>query len=275
MKRGRPKKTEEKRPQTPEPEIPAAKPIRTRSGRLTKPPRHKHYRPLREIDIENKTEEPTPIISIKEEPIRPQPIITKPSQKRFVASQIRCTTCNKAYLGRSRLERHLRLFPDHGPPRMQSNTKTLWDTAIKTVSKVPVGNRGVKLLKDVQSLIDNLLKIKSDLLRPVDEKPIKFEVDENLSHILRISPGSYSINDDALDSLNKKDLESELNLDDEVIESTDDMMSVDQLVNERLYSLTAGELSVPIDSTDQISIPNESTALNIDLSLDLFQFNPS
>lgn len=169
----------------------------------------------------------------------------------------------------------MRLFPDHGPPRIQSSPKTLWDTAIKTASKAPVGNRGIKLLKDVQSLIDNLVKIKTDLLRPVDEKGIKFEVDENLSHILRISPGSYSINDDALDRLNKKDLESELNLDDEVIESTDDMMSVDQLVNERLYSLTAGELSVPIDSTDQISIPNESTALNIDLSLDLFQFNPS
>lgn len=318
-KRGRPKKTDEKPVERePSPEIPVAKPIRTRSGRVTKPPRHKNFRPLHEIDTDNidgtvtVVEEPKSNIEPKEdkqsELEHPKPILFSglPKQKRNIPAQYRCPTCKKAYVGFNRIERHLKLFPDHGPLpiKRQRASASLWETSLKLARSAPPGSRGVALLNDLSSLIQNIQKISSTFIRPSDEKGHHYEINESLGLLLRIPPGKYSINESAIfetksptvendssDIVDKKlpteSLQEQLlnvqivphseneNLILPVVDTdtgqvpmaTDEIISVDQLVNERFHSLTATDLTP--------TCPSTGPSLNLDLSLDLFQFNPS
>ncbi|KAJ9597604.1 hypothetical protein L9F63_011549, partial [Diploptera punctata] len=101
---------------------------RTRSGRLSRPPRHmvKDYKRLHHLDFadadlddsdggysdyqmsEHETEDPPEKTDSRE--LLPGLAVTK----RKISSHFRCPTCQKIYLGYSRMSRHFEMYPDHG-----------------------------------------------------------------------------------------------------------------------------------------------------------------
>lgn len=101
---------------------------RTRSGRLSRPPRHmvKDYKRLHHLDFadadlddsdggysdyqmsEHEAEDPPEKTDSKEL----LPGLAVP--KRKISSHFRCPTCQKIYLGYSRMSRHFEMYPDHG-----------------------------------------------------------------------------------------------------------------------------------------------------------------
>ncbi|KAJ4431631.1 hypothetical protein ANN_20230 [Periplaneta americana] len=101
---------------------------RTRSGRLSRPPRHmvKDYKRLHHLDFadadlddsdggysdyqmsEHEAEETAEKTDSKEL----LPGLAVP--KRKISSHFRCPTCQKIYLGYSRMSRHFEMYPDHG-----------------------------------------------------------------------------------------------------------------------------------------------------------------
>ncbi|XP_003424758.1 uncharacterized protein LOC100679300 isoform X2 [Nasonia vitripennis] len=150
-KRGRPKKSAIKPPTAPAKPVPEEEPedskddrkkvvARTRSGRLSRPPRHmvRDYKHLHHLDfmqpdlddsdggysdyntnggsnnaggitngtgkaeLEDGTGHRTELLAGLEMP------------KRKISDHFRCPTCSKIYLGRTRMARHFEMHPDHG-----------------------------------------------------------------------------------------------------------------------------------------------------------------
>ncbi|XP_063237903.1 uncharacterized protein LOC134539647 [Bacillus rossius redtenbacheri] len=102
---------------------------RTRSGRLSRPPRHmvKDYKRLHHLDFADadlddsdggysdyqmseheEVDEKEKLPEVKE--LLPGLVV----RKRKISSHFRCPTCQKIYLGHSRMARHFEAFPDHG-----------------------------------------------------------------------------------------------------------------------------------------------------------------
>ncbi|XP_011496928.1 PREDICTED: uncharacterized protein LOC105361448 isoform X2 [Ceratosolen solmsi marchali] len=144
-KRGRPKKNAIRPPiltnkLTPEEEQDDGKDerkkivARTRSGRLSRPPRHmvRDYKHLHHLDFmqpdmddsdggysdyntsggcinSNKLEEEDGIQ-------RTELLAGLEVPKRKISDHFRCPTCSKIYLGRTRMARHFEMHPDHGSP---------------------------------------------------------------------------------------------------------------------------------------------------------------
>ncbi|XP_063993935.1 uncharacterized protein LOC135171380 [Diachasmimorpha longicaudata] len=99
---------------------------RTRSGRLSRPPRHmvrdyKHLHPVdfMQPDLDDSdggySDYNTNTINTKLEGEETKELLTGLElPKRKISTHFRCSTCNKMYLGRARLAKHFELFPDHG-----------------------------------------------------------------------------------------------------------------------------------------------------------------
>ncbi|XP_011310950.1 uncharacterized protein [Fopius arisanus] len=99
---------------------------RTRSGRLSRPPRHmvrdyKHLHPLdfMQPDLDDSdggySDYNTNTINPQIEGEETKVLLTGLElPKRKVSTHFRCSTCNKMYLGRARLAKHFELFPEHG-----------------------------------------------------------------------------------------------------------------------------------------------------------------
>nr|CAD7603410.1 unnamed protein product [Timema genevievae] len=101
---------------------------RTRSGRLSRPPRHmvKDYKRLHHLDFADadlddsdggysdyqvsEPEEGEPEKAESKEELLEGLVIPK----RKISSHFRCPTCQKIYLGRNRMARHFEMYPDHG-----------------------------------------------------------------------------------------------------------------------------------------------------------------
>ncbi|KAG8230266.1 hypothetical protein J437_LFUL013968, partial [Ladona fulva] len=106
---------------------------RTRSGRLSRPPRHmvKDYKRLHHLDFAepdlddsdggysdyqiSEAEMEDEVRSTNEDLERNEALLTGlTSSKRKISSHFRCPTCQKVYLGHRRMARHFEMYPDHG-----------------------------------------------------------------------------------------------------------------------------------------------------------------
>ncbi|XP_043283570.1 uncharacterized protein [Venturia canescens] len=139
-KRGRPKKTAV-RPPVPAPKMPTTleeehedtkddrkKVIaRTRSGRLSRPPRHmvRDYKHLHHLDFMQPdlddsdggySDYNTNADKLESDPTSKELLSGLEVPKRKISDHFRCPTCNKIYLGRTRMARHFEMHPDHGSP---------------------------------------------------------------------------------------------------------------------------------------------------------------
>ncbi|XP_015438466.1 PREDICTED: uncharacterized protein LOC107193517 isoform X2 [Dufourea novaeangliae] len=139
-KRGRPKKNAirpsllpPKPPQIPDEEQEELKDerkkvvARTRSGRLSRPPRHmvRDYKHLHHLDFLQPdlddsdggySDYNTNNDKLEEEESPKELLTGLEVPKRKISDHFRCPTCNKIYLGRTRMARHFEMHPDHGSP---------------------------------------------------------------------------------------------------------------------------------------------------------------
>ena len=76
---------------------------RTRSGRMSKPPAPKDAT-VSVIDKLKRVERP------------PEESEPRPKRRFHIPERFRCRVCHKIYLGDRKMNRHMRLFPSHGPP---------------------------------------------------------------------------------------------------------------------------------------------------------------
>ncbi|XP_012276900.1 uncharacterized protein LOC105697810 [Orussus abietinus] len=127
---------------------------RTRSGRLSRPPRHmlRDYKHLHHLDFLqpdlddsdggysdyntngdklDDEESPKGLLSGLEVP------------KRKISDHFRCPTCNKIYLGRTRMARHFELHPDHGSLE-QLPAPTAEPEVKQTFAQDPLKRKGKK-----------------------------------------------------------------------------------------------------------------------------------
>lgn len=91
---------------------------RTRSGRVSRPPKHmmKDFKRLHHTDYREKDNDASDggysDYSNPEQTEKPKEIEFSPAKKKF--SRFTCPTCNKLYLGLGRMEKHFLQYPDHG-----------------------------------------------------------------------------------------------------------------------------------------------------------------
>ncbi|XP_076661511.1 uncharacterized protein LOC143365321 [Halictus rubicundus] len=100
---------------------------RTRSGRLSRPPRHmvRDYKHLHHLDFLQPdlddsdggySDYNTNNDKLEEEESPKELLTGLEVPKRKISDHFRCPTCNKIYLGRTRMARHFEMHPDHGSP---------------------------------------------------------------------------------------------------------------------------------------------------------------
>lgn len=100
---------------------------RTRSGRLSRPPRHivRDYKHLHHLDFMQPdlddsdggySDYNTNSDRLEEEESPKELLTGLEVPKRKISDHFRCPTCNKIYLGRTRMARHFEMHPDHGSP---------------------------------------------------------------------------------------------------------------------------------------------------------------
>lgn len=291
------------------------KSVTTRSGRVTKPPKHLKLvksisnkvndiiePPKKQICMSALAEEALskPIsdsydlqqnISIPND-LKPAELVEK---RKKLSTKYQCKTCKRYYLGRVRMKRHLNLNPDHKVPiKFEPNDET-WKNLLERTSKVPKHEQSAKFLGELSYLLQKARNVVPISLKPVVDDSESYHIDTMLSSLLGIPEGKYTIDLNALNE-EKEDsshfnvnhdrilFDSEnsaqtslLNLLDtgqvtfdtsEVVNNSEAVMCVDQLVNERLNSLTGVELSEP----PVPSPPTNPQNLSLDLSLDMFSY---
>ncbi|XP_073980904.1 uncharacterized protein isoform X2 [Rhodnius prolixus] len=125
-------------------------PARTRSGRVTRPPRHmvEDYKRLKGDDSDGTYSD---YQSGTDENIENSPAVNllpglNLHQKRNFSSQFRCPTCNKIYLGRVRMALHFTKYPDHCDSKqlelLKESAATREEGAKATWRKGLVSSRG-------------------------------------------------------------------------------------------------------------------------------------
>ncbi|KAK0158607.1 hypothetical protein PV328_009586 [Microctonus aethiopoides] len=110
------------------------KPVaRTRSGRLSRPPRHivrdykhLHHVDLMQVDLDDSdggySDYNISTDKLESDDVVKDLLTGYEGPKRKISDHFRCPTCNKIYLGRTRMAKHFEIHPDHGsadqlPPR--------------------------------------------------------------------------------------------------------------------------------------------------------------
>ncbi|XP_034938730.1 uncharacterized protein [Chelonus insularis] len=100
---------------------------RTRSGRLSRPPRHimRDYKHLHHLDFMEPdmddsdggySDYNTSPDKLENEEVAKDLLTGYEGPKRKISDHFRCPTCNKIYLGRTRMAKHFEMHPDHGSP---------------------------------------------------------------------------------------------------------------------------------------------------------------
>lgn len=114
---------------------------RTRSGRLSRPPKHiiHDYKKLAnpeadamQADIDDSDDYSDNSIS---NTIKPEPGVESSNSvellkgleplKRKISDHFKCFTCNKTYLGKSRIAKHFEMYPEHSMPHYTSTEFSL------------------------------------------------------------------------------------------------------------------------------------------------------
>lgn len=127
---------------------------RTRSGRLSRPPRHmvRDYKHLHHLDFLQPdlddsdggySDYNTNNDKLEEEESPKELLTGLEVPKRKISDHFRCPTCNKIYLGRTRMARHFEMHPDHGSPE-QLPPPTPEPELKQTTGQDPLKRKGKK-----------------------------------------------------------------------------------------------------------------------------------
>lgn len=202
------------------------KTVRTRSGRITVPPKHMQniYKQFLETTTPTETAEvsrsPSPLLigdftplstNGNEIPLQTVQTTPKPANKNIVLNQYRCATCNKAYIAKAKLRKHFKMHPDHKPKDTLNviNNRT-WDFLMDTSRAAAIGKRGVKFCHELAKLLHNVKVIVKyvfklqEKLDSYDDLSFKegdlngrgqYLMNEVLTELLGIDKGWYTFND--------------------------------------------------------------------------------
>lgn len=132
------------------------------------------------------------------EPKLCEPLLITP-KKRNISGKYRCPKCQKAYLGRSRMLKHLEDNPDHGPipEHCKTSSSEVWSFLVDVTQKSPAGRRGLKFCEELSNLLQNL-KILARYLFKVSHEKNTVVVDKYLAGALDLAPGKYKFNESEL-----------------------------------------------------------------------------
>ncbi|XP_055685343.1 uncharacterized protein LOC129791293 [Lutzomyia longipalpis] len=277
---GRRKGTLKKPPTVPvsteEDPVPTA---RTRSGRLTRPPRHIHLdyrgnqvimRPAAQADVT----EP-------EDKVETERVTKKPRSMKWMMGRLKCELCGKFYVSQQKLERH---WLTHGEQPCQGSA---FEHLLKQLRRVAYENRAKVFVNEVADFVERVQFLAKRLLTHDPSFPIQ-HVDHSAAHVLGVPVGSYRFNMTALSEDAQPEgapdtppattdchlpeiqaaLEDSCMTDPTKIslaDINDDSLfqSVEDIVREKIRNLTEEDLAT--------AVPHfESSA--VDLSLELFQF---
>lgn len=193
--------------------------------------------------------------------VKETPIIDAIETKvhRNINPEHRCGTCNKLYLGKTRMARHLENFPSHGDKSAvltrpketpNSNSKnSLYDFLIKKLKITPIADRSKLFIDELSNFVKSIEDLVPQILKENPQGSIEF-VDKNSSKILGIPCGDYQLDltfetnlksdADLINSANNR-LDYSLNISLDSITDADKtnlsdeslLRSVDELVKER------------------------------------------
>lgn len=144
------------------------------------------------------TEFSTPIQNDTEQPKIFESLSSTP-KKRIISAKYRCPKCQKVYLGRSRMVKHLEDNPDHGPipEHCKTNNSEVWNYLVDITQKFPTGKRGMKFCAELSNLLQNLKVLSRYLFKLSDEKNA-VALDTFLGAVLDLPSGNYRFNESEL-----------------------------------------------------------------------------
>lgn len=120
-------------------------------------------------------------------------------RKRIISAKYKCPKCQKVYLGRSRMVKHLEDNPDHGPipEYCKTNNSEVWNCLVDVTQKSPAGKKGLKFCEELSNLLQNLKVLSRFLFKLSDEKNA-VALDKYLGAVLDLPPGNYRFNESEL-----------------------------------------------------------------------------
>lgn len=124
--------------------------------------------------------------------------VDRPKKKRIISSEFRCATCKKVYLGKNKMNHHLKLNPSHRVLALESD---LFSTLMKLVRQKKTNQDKADLFfKELSSFVQQCEKFTPQLITNNEKRNVLHHViDKNSASVLRINPGEYKINMDAFE----------------------------------------------------------------------------
>ncbi|KAJ6638970.1 hypothetical protein Bhyg_11708 [Pseudolycoriella hygida] len=143
-----------------------------------------------------------------------------PSKNSF-GNKNRCKTCNKVYLGRRKVMRHLKAFPEHDmqiPPKPTKLTESksrirtpihstlqtsdrLFDVLIQKIKNAPIDEKSHILFREISDFVEKLEAIRSQLLCDDNTHSSVEYLDKHCSKIFGTQEGNYHISLNILEQL--------------------------------------------------------------------------
>jgi hypothetical protein len=128
-----------------------------------------------------------------------QVIKEPPKKQRKISSEFRCLTCKKVYLGKNKMNHHLKLHPDH---RAFCNESSLFSHLLKLVRQKKTNQEMADIFfKELSSFVTQVSKFTPKLItnNPNNYNVHHHKIDKNSASILAINPGEYKINMNVFD----------------------------------------------------------------------------
>lgn len=163
---------------------------------------------FKKIDVSKRTENEvvlkttefsTPTENETEQPKVFQSLPSTSRKRAAISSKYRCPKCQKVYLGRIKMVKHLEDNPDHGPipEYCKTNNSEVWNYLVDITQKLPTGKRGSKFCEELSNLLQNLRVLSRFLFKLSDEKNT-VALDTYLGSVFDLPPGNYRFNESEL-----------------------------------------------------------------------------
>lgn len=195
---------------------------RTRSGRLSRPPRHIQRFYTKDNDGTGRIEE---LLSEEEFP-EPPPMIKKPPKRLF--ERLKCDACGKSYVNERQLQQHITVahhemggtgggggLGEHVDDNLRIDCFNYLLTKLK---RVPMKLRGRIFLDEMELFVKKVHRLMQKLIRRFDGTCMKegflnysqvHQIPKALEAMLNVSAGQYHFNTEVIDADEKTILASD------------------------------------------------------------------
>ncbi|CAO1390608.1 unnamed protein product [Diamesa serratosioi] len=279
---------------------------RTKFGRITKI--NSNVAKIYQVEQHtNATVEPSPFVSnipqkmiltlpeilavSQDKPIQ-STLSEQPKRKRKISSEFRCSTCQKIYLGKNKMNQHYKLNPNHKP--IKSECDSVLFTHLMGLVRQKKTNKEMAqfFVKELSMFLEKIQKLTPKLITS-NEIPNSFDqmIDKNAAVLLRINPGEYKLNMNVFDKTFKldnpieqqqitddhqEDNHTTIHHDDQIKKSLDDL-SVRSLDGTEVNLMIRGtnELTNLTNISDLVDTEKISDHLNDDNAIDRLGCNIS